>query len=494
MKKKEVWRTTGIVFILACVSVLLWASDRKAEAAAQDDRVVLTIMTRSIPAIGLFEDVEREFEAENPDIDLEFITMPEADYNEALPLLFESGQAPDIFYWSGAGDVMHVLMRRGWIQPLNPDGVPQEWMDRWPPGYFISGMNIYEDEVYTFPFSESRVSGFGYLFYNREMLAAAGLDPEQPPGTWSELRDACQTIVDQAVGACIAIPTDPPGDIRRIWNAIAGSIMTSGAFDYQQGRFCLDDERLIAAYNYIRSLYDNDLVLLGGDPENPYVYNKEFARQALATGQAAFYFGGDWIPGYFSELGFEDFVDTNLGIAGPPYPDDYPRGALYTGLAPFNTYWVSSQTQHPDEAWRYLEWMTRPEGFFGTEYVARGLGFLQYVDNAQYVTDPNMLRIIEIGSTIRVIQPDPLLLNPDLAESQAYNLAAESFSEMSIVSETLLSDGDFAAVAREIAQTQNDLFLEALEEERNGGLNVSVEDYTFPDWNFDEDFDYGSYR
>jgi hypothetical protein len=63
-----------------------------------------------------------------------------------------------------------------------------------------------------------------------------------------------------------------------------------------------------------------------------------------------------------------------------------------------------------------------------------------------------------------------------------------------MVGETLLSGGDFRAVARDMAQMQNDLFLKTLEEERNSGLNVGVEDYTFPDWNFDEDFDYGSYQ
>jgi len=33
-----------------------------------------------------------------------------------------------------------------------------------------------------------------------------------------------------------------------------------------------------------------------------------------------------------------------------------------------------------------------------------------------------------------------------------------------------------------------------LEEERNSGLDVSVDDYTFPGWNFNQDFDYESYQ
>ncbi len=462
--------------------------------AVPEEKIVLEMMSWSENLVELYEDAAQAFEQEYPNIELEFITMPEDEYYEARPLLFESGQAPDIFYQSGGATVLSEFLEKGWIRPLHPDGtVPQEWIERWPDGYFIPGINIYDNEVYSFHFTNIRVSTWGFMFYNKEVLAQAGLDPEHPPETWSELKDACRTISNQSLGAGIAIPLAPPADIRRLWTAIAGSIMTDKTFDYQQGRFCIDDERMIAAYDYIRSFYDESLVLQGGDPENPYQYNKEFARQALASGQAAFYFDGHFVLGTLKTMGFEDFVNTNLGIAATPYPDNRPRGALSSGLNN-NSYWVSSQTQHPEEAWLFIDWMTQPDGFFGREFVSRGYGFLQYVDNAHYVSDRNMLRVIEISPALTVIYPEPLVLNPELAKSQAFISADQSVNVLAIVGETLLSDGDFNAVAHDMAQTQNDLFLQTLEEERNSGLDVIVDDYTFPDWKLDEDFDYESYQ
>jgi ABC-type glycerol-3-phosphate transport system substrate-binding protein len=458
-----------------------------------EEKVVLEIMTWSENLVELYEDAAREFEREYPNIELEFITMSENEFYEALPLLFESGQAPDIFYRSGGGTVLRELLEKGWIRPLHPDGtVPQEWMECWPDDCFIPGINVYNKEVYSFHFTNIKAGVWGFMFYNKEILAEAGLDPEQPPETWSELKDACRTISNQSISAGITIPLDPPGDIRRLWTAIAGSIMTDTTFDYQQGRFCMDDERMLVAYDYIRSFYDEALVLRGDDPENPHQYDKAFARQALATGQAAFYFDGHFVLGYLKTIGFEDFVNTNLGIAATPYPDDCPHGALSSVLNN-NSYWVSSQTQHPEEAWLFIDWMTQPDGFFGREYVSRGYGFLEYVDNAQYVTDPNMLRVIKIAPALRVIYPEPLVLNPELAESQAFITAGESVRWMPTIGECLLDDCDFNETAHDTAQTQNDLFLQTLEEERNSGLDVSVDDYTFPDWNFNEDFDYGSY-
>ncbi len=462
--------------------------------AVPEEKVVLEIMTWSENLVELYEDAAREFEREYPNIELKFITMPEDEYYEARPLLFESGQAPDVFYQSGGATILSDFLAKGWIRPLHPDGaVPQEWTERWCDGCFIPGINVYNNEVYSFHFTNIKAGVWGFMFYNKEILAEAGLDPEHPPETWSELKDACRTISNQSVSASIAIPLDPPADIRRLWMAIAGSIMTDQTFDYQQGRFCTDDERIIAAYDYIRSFYDEALVLRGDDPVNPYQYDKAFARQALATGQAAFYFDGHFVLGYLKTIGFEDFVNTNLGIAATPYPDDRPRGALSSNLNN-NSYWVSSQTQHPEEAWLFIDWMTQPDGFFGREYVSRGFGFLEYVDNAQYVTDPNMLRVIEIAPALRVIYPEPLVLNPELAESQAFGNAGESVNWMQTIGECLLNDCDFNETAPDLAQTQNDLFLQTLEEERNSGLDVSVDDYTFPDWNFDEDFDYESHQ
>jgi len=494
MKNAQKWLLAATVALLVAGSLPgVWSSPMKEEDKSERaEPLVIEIMTWAENLIEFHKDAAQEFEREYPNIKLEFITMPEKEYYEARPLLFESGQAPDIFYQSGGAKVLREFLEKGWIRPLHPDGTaPQEWIERWPDGYFVPGINVYDNEIYSFHYDDIKIGGWGFMFYNKEVLAKAGLDPEQAPETWSELKDACRTISDHSAGAGIAIPLDPPADIRRLWTAIAGSIMTDKAFDYQRGRFCIDDERMIAAYQFIRSFYDEGLVLRGDDPKNPYQYDKALARQALATGQAAFYFDGSFLQPVLKTMGFEDFVNTNLGTAGTPYPDNRPRGAL-SSMLDNNSYWVSSQTKHPDEAWLCIDWMTRPDGFYGREYVSRGMGFLQYVDNAQYVTDPNILRIIEISRNLRVVAPEPLILKPELAKSQAFLVA--SIGILPMVGETLLSGGDFKAVARDMAQTQNDLFLKTLAEERNSGLNVGVEDYTFPDWNFDEDFDYGNYQ
>ena len=36
--------------------------------------------------------------------------------------------------------------------------------------------------------------GTRVVFYNKDLLAKAGLDPEKPPVTWQQLLDACKAI------------------------------------------------------------------------------------------------------------------------------------------------------------------------------------------------------------------------------------------------------------------------------------------------------------
>ena len=40
------------------------------------------------------------------------------------------------------------------------------------------------------------------MYYNRDMLEEAGLDPEQPPETWEELAEASRQIVESGAASC----------------------------------------------------------------------------------------------------------------------------------------------------------------------------------------------------------------------------------------------------------------------------------------------------
>ena len=459
------------------------------EKEPKHEPVTLKIMNWSQEQADFYKDVAEEFKKEYPWITIDWQTLAQKQYREALPLMFQSGEPPDIIFWISTSNrslTTAELYDLGWIRPLNPNNdIPDTFFQRWPEGSFLEGVNIKNGVVYSFPFNDNKIWGPGYMYMNRDVFKAAGLDADNPPKTWNELYETCKTIVDKTDAYCMAVPLKGT-DFQRTWYPIAGSSMTDQFFDYKNGRFDIDDPRMLKAFTFLQKMYNEGLFVPG-------VEDKGFARQTMASGQAAIYFGGAWMPSVFKKMGFEDL---NLAVAAPPKPEDGPTGAL-SQLPSENKYFVSSQTKHPEEAWLFLEWMTRPDGYFATEYVKRGFGPLAFTDNGKYMTDPVLVKMAnEIAPTLRVRYPLPYVVCPDTTKSKSFTEANNIRKnwEFEAMVEALTTNSDFAPVAKEIAQAKNDAFLKTLEQEAASGLKVSPECYAFPEWEYNQDYDHANYE
>ncbi len=446
------------------------------QQAAEMEPVTLTVMNWSAEQADFYEEVEAEFQKEYPHITVEWSTLEQSQYRETLPLMFQSGDSPDIFFWLGADRVLTMaeLLDQNWIAPLDPNALPDDFYDRWPEGSFLEGINMVNSLPYTFPFNDNIVWGPGYMYTNKDVFRAAGLDPDVAPTTWSELRETCETIVANTDSYCMAVPLTG-NNLQRTWYPLAGMNFTDSFFDYQQGRFNIDDERQLETFNFLQGLFNDELVVPGNNDQN-------FSRQAMANGQAAIYLGGAWMPGVFAGY---DVPDLDLGVFAPPVPDDGRSGSLRQSFSE-NKFFISAQSDNRTEATLFFEWMTRPDGYFAKEYLARGFGTLPFSDMGAYVTDPGLLQVIDVANEyqLRVSYPEPVVACPDVAQSKAVQNAENLTSNWEFVamSEALLNGEDFAGTAAEIAAAKNAEMMETLEEEAAGGLNVGIECYAFPEW------------
>ena len=343
----------------------------------------------------------------SPTSAVEWETLEQSQYRETLPLMFQSEDAPDIFFWLGADRVLTMaeLLDQGWIAPLDARFVPEDFTSRWEDGSFLEGINMVDGEIYSFPFNDNFVWGPGYMFTNKDVFRQAGLDPDSPPTTWSELRATCETIVEETGIYCLSVPLG--NNLQRTWYPLAGVNYTDSFFDYQAGRFNMDDPRQLETFNYLQGFFNDDLVVPGNNDQN-------FARQAMANGQAAIYFGGAWMPGVFA--GYE-IPDLDLGVFPPPVPDEGRTGSLRQSFSE-NKFYISSQSEHAAEATLFLEWMTRPDGYFASEYLAEGFGTLPFTDMSKYVTDEGLLEVIAIANeeNFRVAYPEPVVACPDVTQ------------------------------------------------------------------------------
>lgn len=447
------------------------------EQAAEMEPVTLTIMNWSAEQAEFYEEAAAAFQEEYPHITVEWDTLEQSQYRETLPLMFQSGDSPDIFFWLGADRVLTMaeLLDQNWVAPMDPNALPDDFYDRWPEGSFLEGINMVNSLPYSFPFNDNIVWGPGYMYTNKDVFRDAGLDPDSPPTTWSELREACETIVANTESYCMAVPLTG-NNLQRTWYPLAGMNYTDSFFDYQTGRFNIDDERQLETFNFLQGLFNDDLVVPGNNDQN-------FSRQAMANGQAAIYLGGAWMPGVFAGY---DVPDLDLGIFAPPVPDDGRSGSLRQSFSE-NKFYISAQTDHRTEATMFLEWMTRPDGFFAQEYLARGFGTLPFSDMTAYVPEENGLsQVIAIANeeNLRVSYPEPVVACPDVAQSKAMQNANGLTRNWEFVamSEALLNGSDFSSTAAEIASAKNTEFLETLEAEAAEGLVIGSECFAFPEW------------
>ena len=60
------------------------------------------------------------------------------------------------------------------------------------------GVTTFDGEIYALPEAANIVNSL--MFYNKDILAEAGLDPENPPETWSDFADACKKITEAGGG------------------------------------------------------------------------------------------------------------------------------------------------------------------------------------------------------------------------------------------------------------------------------------------------------
>ncbi len=476
-------RRTWPLLMAALVACSATGQSSTSTAQAPAGPVTLKIEDYSVEQADFHKQVAAEYHRLNPNVTIEWQSIQQAQYKQTLPLAFQSKQAPDIFYYTDQGpNAMNALLSNGWIRPLTPDGkVPDSWMKRWPAGSFLNGINEKGGKVYGFQWQDTRYWGPGYMYLNRAVLQAAGLDPNRPPATWSQLSDTCREIKAKTKAYCLAVPMKDV-DFQRLWYALAAGRMTDRFFDYKSGRFDIDDPRLLDVFGYVQGLYRAGYIAPG-------VNAKDFSRQQFAAGQAGIYMDGPWMVSVWDQLGFHS---DGYAVAPHPQPDSGPKGALSQQFGQ-NAYWMSSQTQHQAEAWKFIQWMTDSSGFFVQNFLKHSFATLAFADNKKVLTDPAWKQIFKIGDTRnwRVTYPEPLLKCPALADSKAMTTAMTTHPnwEYEVMVDALVNNKDVTPGARDVASGRQQLLTQGLQKDQAQGLQVSLDCYTFSNWSYDLSFD-----
>jgi ABC-type glycerol-3-phosphate transport system substrate-binding protein len=279
----------------------------------------------------------QEFEASHPNIKVDVVTVPYAEYQDRLTIAVRGGTPPDV---STVDQIWNYgFATGGAIIPLDDyiatsDTVKQA---NFFPGAWDSA--AFEGKVWGVPFN---VDVWQFTFYNKALLEAASVDPQMLT-TWEGLKDAAAKLTDTskgqyAVGLVGHLGEDTVVIMDSFIYSNGGSVLNA------DGTCALDQPEAVDALKYLVSLLPyapEGVANMGtGDVRNL------FLNGSLAT---------EWWPALEQPTLQQSKLDW-----------DFVVGTAPEGKTPVGTYggWnlvIYDKSQHKDEAWQFIQFLTQPD-------------------------------------------------------------------------------------------------------------------------------------
>jgi ABC-type glycerol-3-phosphate transport system substrate-binding protein len=421
------------------------------------------------------------FHERYPWITVEITEFPDRRaYREALTLAFESGDAPDVFIRPSS---LARMVDDEWVQPIDP-WITQEWREQFPEGSFSETMNVWQGETYSFPVFAAGSPRM--LFINEEMFRQAGLIDADgnilTPSTWGDLREMAGQIAEAGNGEFYGIGISTKDARSMSWwfdlASLAGAPMTPYDLDFHTGEYVYGTHpgfaqivELLLGMKEDGSVYPYESTL---DDSNIYSY--------FAQGEFAIFMSGSYVVSNLRQ-DFPEFQDYQ--IVPLPVPDEGQTGG-YILLPGTAVYYMSSRTDHPDEAWLWLEWLSSRETH--ERMVAQASNFSAFDDlnSPENILDEHELQAYMAQSAHGVYGPFPPARNPETA-LVAPDAVVPDVGDLLIGIYTGQID-DWRQALVDLDERKQAALEAAILEAQEEGADVSLQDFIFPDWNPMEDY------
>jgi len=361
-----------------------------------------------LPAV---EAIVNGFNATHPDI--EVVAQFTGSYAETLTKAIAAYRANDQPHIVQVYEVgLQTMLDSGAIVPVYELAGPDfDWGDVIGPileYYSVNG------KLYSMPFNSSTA----ILYYNKNIFKAAGLDPNKPPTTFSELYEYGRKIVESGAA---------PGGISFGWPAWVFEQMHA-----YHAQFYANNEngrKAKATEVYFNKDFGIDVMAewMKWAQDKVLVYGgREYsANQAFLSSQVAML-----IQSTSSVGSIESKANFNVGTTFLPRIEGYPRGNSVIGGA---TLWVmKGHTQKEYEAiWEFLQYVMKTEvtmqwhkstGYFpATNSAVKAL-----LDEGWFVEHPNHLTaFLQILSGTRVSEAQGVRLGNFVAIRDVVDSAIE---------------------------------------------------------------------
>lgn len=307
--------------------------------------------------------VIREFERRNPDLRIRLTSMGAGGMNpQKLITSIVGNVAPDVI--SQDRFTLSDWASKDAFRPL--DDLIERDKDKDPltptPEKFYSATweeAIFQGKVYGIPTSsDNRI-----LYYNKKLFREAGLDPDKPPQTWSQVLEYSKKLTKTNPDGTLKIAGWMP-NYGNTWLYLFG-FQNNTSFMSEDGRTCtlytpeseealkfmVDGYKIVGGYEQAKRFESGFL----GNENDPFI-----------IGKVAMKVDGDWILNALSRYG----PQIDLGVAPAPVPDArFNRTGRFANEKDTFVTWMGGFSlgiprgaRNVEGAWRYIKFATSTEG------------------------------------------------------------------------------------------------------------------------------------
>ena len=432
------------------------------------------------PAI---DEVIATFEAQNPGIKVVKNTIGGGPYNESIDLAMQSDSGPDVFVIpnrdGGFLDYVNLNYAYNLSTFDDADAFRTNFPD--PAANFLEGSNLIGGQLYSAPF-------FGppkpwlQLYINTNLYEQAGLVDEEGkaklPVTWVDFIENSRIIKEETGKAGLGFSMQQTWAADWLYRVCNYSGVPfdgfAGGMDYRTGEYTF-----VSNDCYREVLGDlvmmRDEGLIDGGTLS-FTYDDEGARALFAEDGFAHLFAGEWVIAGWEQThpDFSGYTATHV-----PFPNDEPQSFFGAGLGG-TWFMINAETDHPEASWEFFKFLHSPEA--GAIWARNGNGLVLNTPEPfdEYATN-DAFAYIFASSDLAKPMPEPVIRNPDLAQVQI-TLIGPSPGDI-IVGVVSGQITDIDASLADLNERKTAALLTGIADAQAAGIDISLEDYIFPDWN-----------
>ncbi|MFA9396769.1 MAG: ABC transporter substrate-binding protein [Clostridiaceae bacterium] len=375
MKKKS--KRLLSIFILSMVTFTVLGCGEKKQSSddTKDDKVVLEFWNYWDGNNGeAMNDLIDTFNSENSDIEVKPIYIPGDQLMTKLQAAISSKTTPSL----AAADISSMAKLRSSNTLLQLDDYVDSnniKLDSFYPALLEYGTQ--DDNLYALPVSTNNLA----LFYNKEMFEKAGLDPNSPPETWTQLQDYSEKIMNaipDTYGFEFYTQVGDSGE-GLTWQ-LQPYLWQTGADFIKDGAAAFNNENGEKSLNYLVGLIDKKISPVG-------------SWNDFEKGTCAMVVDGSWMVGIW-----KDSANFDFGTSMIPRPED---GQNATNMGGEQIFAFTKSEKENEAATKFIAYITSEDVQVKWDEKTFFMPIRNEVsDNSEYIdwvenTEPRLLPFVE---------------------------------------------------------------------------------------------------